>query len=93
MRRPGDAKFALGPHTDGGSVERWEDPEYSRVYTTILQGKWEEYDPFDARHRIAATMDMYNGPGACSMFQIIPGLVVNVIDRTRRRHSSSLPTP
>ena len=73
MRRPGDAKFALGPHTDGGSVERWEDPEYSQVYTKILQGKWEEYDPFDARHRIAATMDMYNGPGACSMFRLFQG--------------------
>jgi hypothetical protein len=73
IRRPGDAKFALGPHTDGGSVERWEDPEYSRVYTSILSGRWEEYDPFDARHRINATMDMYNGPGACSMFRLFQG--------------------
>ncbi|RMZ78455.1 hypothetical protein DV737_g3906, partial [Chaetothyriales sp. CBS 132003] len=73
IRRPGDAKFALGPHTDGGSVERWEDPEYSRVYSKILQGNWEEYDPFDARHRIAATMDMYNGGGACSMFRLFQG--------------------
>lgn len=73
IRRPGDAKFALGPHTDGGSVERWEDPEYSRVYSKILEGKWEEYDPFDARHRISATMDMYNGPGACSMFRMFQG--------------------
>ncbi|RMZ83537.1 hypothetical protein DV738_g1082, partial [Chaetothyriales sp. CBS 135597] len=73
IRRPGDGKFALGPHTDGGSVERWEDQEYSRVYSKILQGKWEEYDPFDARHRIAATMDMYNGGGACSMFRLFQG--------------------
>lgn len=73
IRKPGDAKFALGPHTDGGSVERWEDAEYSRVYSKILQGKWEEYDAFDARHRIAATMDMYNGPGACSMFRLFQG--------------------
>lgn len=73
IRRPGDAKFALGPHTDGGSVERWEDPEYSQVYARILQGQWEQYDPFDARHRINATMDMYNGPGACSMFRLFQG--------------------
>ena len=73
IRRPGDAKFALGPHTDGGSVERWEDSEYSQVYTRILQGRWEEYDPFDARHRINAVMDMYNGPGACSMFRLFQG--------------------
>ncbi|ETN40882.1 uncharacterized protein HMPREF1541_05162 [Cyphellophora europaea CBS 101466] len=73
IRRPGDAKFALGPHTDGGSVERWEDPEYSRVYTEILRGNWEAYDPFDAHHRITATMDMYNGGGACSMFRLFQG--------------------
>ncbi|KAL2400930.1 hypothetical protein ABEF95_001834 [Exophiala dermatitidis] len=72
-RQPGDAKFALGPHTDGGSVERWEDPEYSRVYQSILQGRWEDYDPFDARHRIAARMDLYNGAGACSMFRLFQG--------------------
>jgi hypothetical protein len=73
IRRPGDAKFALGPHTDGGSVERWEDHEYSSVYANILQGRWEEYDPFDARHRINATMDLYNGAGACSMFRLFQG--------------------
>jgi hypothetical protein len=25
VRQPGDSKFALGPHIDGGSLERWED--------------------------------------------------------------------
>lgn len=73
IRQPGDSKFALGPHTDGGSVERWEDPEYSRVYRAILDGRWEAYDPFDARHRIAANMDLYNGAGACSMFRLFQG--------------------
>ncbi|PSN61763.1 DUF1479 domain protein [Corynespora cassiicola Philippines] len=69
IRNPGDAKFALGPHTDGGSLERWEDPEYRRCYEKILEGKWEEYDPFDAKHRINARQDLYNGAGACSMFR------------------------
>ncbi|KAK6366588.1 hypothetical protein LTS17_010674 [Exophiala oligosperma] len=73
IRQPGDAKFALGPHTDGGSLERWEDPEYSRVYQTILDGNWENYDPYDARHRINARMDLYNGAGACSMFRLFQG--------------------
>ena len=73
IRQPGDAKFALGCHTDGGSLERWEDPEYSRVYQAIIQGRWEEYDPFDARHRVAAQMDLYNGAGACSMFRFFQG--------------------
>jgi hypothetical protein len=73
IRQPGDAKFALGCHTDGGSLERWEDPEYAQVYRPITQGRWEQYDPFDARHRIAANMDLYNGAGACSMFRFFQG--------------------
>jgi Protein of unknown function (DUF1479) len=73
IRNPGDAKFALGPHTDGGSLERWEDPEYSSVYQKIFEGRWEEYDAFDAKHRIEAKMDLYNGAGACSMFRFFQG--------------------
>lgn len=73
IRNPGDAKFALGPHTDGGSLERWEDPEYSKVYQKIFQGRWEEYDAFDAKHRINAKMDLYNGAGACSMYRFFQG--------------------
>ena len=73
IRRPGDAKFALGPHTDGGSLERWEDPEYSKVYQSILDGEWEKYDAMDARHRINAHMDLYNSQGGCSAFRFFQG--------------------
>ncbi|QKX63491.1 uncharacterized protein TRUGW13939_10662 [Talaromyces rugulosus] len=73
IRQPGDSKFTLGPHVDGGSLERWEDPEYASVYTKIFQGKWEEYDAFDAKHRVKAKMDMYNGAGACSMLRLFQG--------------------
>ncbi|EAS31204.3 uncharacterized protein CIMG_06683 [Coccidioides immitis RS] len=73
IREPGDAKFTLGPHADGGSLERWEDPEYSKVYRKILQGSWEDYDAFDAAHRATAKMDLYGGPGACSMLRFFQG--------------------
>jgi hypothetical protein len=73
IRNPGDGKFALGPHTDGGSLERWEDPEYSKVYQSVFDGRWEEYDAFDAKHRINAKMDLYKGAGACSMFRFFQG--------------------
>lgn len=73
IRDPGDAKFALGPHVDGGSLERWEDPEYSSVYTKILEGNWEQYDAWDAKHRLNAKMDLYNGAGACSMLRFFQG--------------------
>ena len=73
IRKPGDGKFALGPHSDGGSLERWEDPEYARVYQKIFEGKWEEYDPFDAKHRIDAKMELYDSPGGCSAFRLFQG--------------------
>jgi hypothetical protein len=73
IRDPGDSKFALGPHVDGGSLERWEDPEYSSVYTKILEGNWEQYDAWDAKHRLNANMDLYNGAGACSMLRFFQG--------------------
>ncbi|KAI5816204.1 hypothetical protein BZA77DRAFT_313870 [Pyronema omphalodes] len=73
IRHPGDAKFALGPHVDGGSLERWEDPEYRSVYKQIFSGDWEKYDPYDAAHRVTANMDLYEGPGACSMFRMFQG--------------------
>jgi hypothetical protein len=73
IRRPGDGKFALGPHSDGGSLERWEDAGYARVYQSIFSGHWEQYDPYDARHRISANMDLYNGGGSCSTFRLFQG--------------------
>ena len=63
IRQPGDAKFALGPHVDGGSVERWEDEGYGKgkVYDKIWEGKWEEYDPWESSCRVPVVMDMYQG--------------------------------
>jgi len=75
IRQPGDSSFALGPHVDGGSVERWEPNGYGlgHVYDKIFQGKWEEYDPWEASARIPAVSDLYQGAGACSMFRMFQG--------------------
>ncbi|KAK3114314.1 hypothetical protein LTR53_007487 [Teratosphaeriaceae sp. CCFEE 6253] len=75
MRLPGDAKFALGPHVDGGSCERWEEDGYGRghVYDSIWRGRWEEYDPWESSSRLPVVSDMYNGIGACSMFRMFQG--------------------
>ena len=75
MRLPGDARFALGPHIDGGSVERWEEEGYGKgkVYDAIWQGKWEEYDPWESSTRLPVVSDMYGGIGACSMFRMFQG--------------------
>ena len=75
MRIPGDAKFALGPHVDGGSCERWEEEGYGRgkVYEKIWKGQWEEYDPWESSARVNVVSDIYGGVGACSMFRMFQG--------------------
>ncbi|GKT52241.1 uncharacterized protein ColSpa_12422 [Colletotrichum spaethianum] len=76
IRQPGDASFALGPHIDGGSVERWERDGYGRgggTYEAVFRGEWEAYDPWDVTARVEAVQDLYNGAGACSMFRMFQG--------------------
>ena len=75
IRQPGDAGFTLGPHIDGGSVERWEENGYGRggVYTEIFRGNWEAYDPWESSCRLPVVADLYNGAGACSMYRMFQG--------------------
>ena len=75
MRTPGDMRFALGPHIDGGSVERWEENGYGlgHVYDKIFSGEWESYDPWEISCRLPAKMDLYNGQGACTIFRAFQG--------------------
>lgn len=75
IRQPGDAGFALGPHIDSGSCERWEEDGYGRghVYDSVFQGNWEAYDPWESSCRLPVVSDLYNGAGACSMFRIFQG--------------------
>ncbi len=40
IRPPGDAKFTLPPHVDGGGVERWKDKDYRQVRVTISLHKY-----------------------------------------------------
>ncbi|KAJ7698986.1 hypothetical protein B0H17DRAFT_1049881 [Mycena rosella] len=71
IRFPGDAKFALGPHVDAGSIERWEDNAYRSCFSRILEGgsAWKQHDPYDAAPRIHAKQDLYNAPNQCSIFR------------------------
>lgn len=75
IRQPGDAGFALGPHVDGGSVERWEPNGYGlgHVYDSIFSGSWEEYDPWESSCRLPVATNLYNGAGGCSMFRMFQG--------------------
>ncbi|CAE7091567.1 unnamed protein product [Rhizoctonia solani] len=73
IRLPGDTTFALGPHVDGGSLERWEDVEYRKCYTNIFSGNWQDHDSFKIGLRLNANSDLYHGPSQCSAFRGFQG--------------------
>lgn len=70
-RQPGDRTLGLSPHADGGSVERWCDPSYQRVYGEVLFGDPTRYDPFDATHRVST--EEIPSPAVCSVFRSFQG--------------------
>jgi hypothetical protein len=70
-RQPGDRTLGLSPHMDAGTVERWIDPGYQKVYENIFAGDWRGYDPFDATHRLR-TQEIPS-PAVCSMFRTYQG--------------------
>lgn len=76
IRQPGDTNFALGPHMDGGSTERWEKGGYGDVYEAVFKGQWEgRYDAWDATSRVDAVYDTSSGSSAsgCSVFRMWQG--------------------
>ncbi|EKM53735.1 uncharacterized protein PHACADRAFT_176135 [Phanerochaete carnosa HHB-10118-sp] len=75
IRPPGPSQFTLGPHMDGGSIERWEDEQYRRAYSTIFQGGsgWRGYDAWDLTERVGANQDLYNAPNQCSILRPLQG--------------------
>ncbi|KAF2198707.1 DUF1479-domain-containing protein [Delitschia confertaspora ATCC 74209] len=75
MRLPGDSKFALGPHVDGGSVERWDPAGYGLggVFDSIWRGKWEDFDPWEASCRLPVQPDLHQGVGSCSALRMYQG--------------------
>ena len=70
-RQPGDKTLGLSPHMDAGTVERWIDPGYQKVYENIFAGDWPGYDPFDATHRLST--HEIPSPAVCSMFRTYQG--------------------
>jgi len=70
-RQPGDTTLGLSPHMDAGTVERWIDPGYQRVYQKVFAGDWRGYDPFDATHRLD-TREIPS-PAVASVFRTYQG--------------------
>jgi hypothetical protein len=70
-RPPGSASLGLSPHVDGGSVERWLDENFRKVYRHVFSGNWQDYDAFDAAYRPDARE--VASPAVCSMFRTFQG--------------------
>lgn len=72
IRQPGDATFSLGPHVDGGSVERWEKQGYGKgkVYDELFRGEVDAWSVWNVERRLNAVMDNHEGLGACSTFRM-----------------------
>ena len=71
QREPGDATLGLSPHVDGGSVERWIDPSFHRVYRHVLSGDWRAHNPWDGEGR-TETKEIPS-PAVCRMFRTYQG--------------------
>jgi Protein of unknown function (DUF1479) len=70
-RPPGSASLGLSPHVDGGSVERWLDENFRKVYRHVFSGNWREYNAYDAAYRPQARE--VPSPAVCSMFRTFQG--------------------
>ena len=70
-RPPGSESLGLSAHCDGGSVERWLDDNFRRVYRHVFSGEWRQYDAFDAAYRPEARE--IRSPTVCSMFRTFQG--------------------
>jgi hypothetical protein len=70
-RPPGSASLGLSPHVDGGSVERWLDENFRKVYRHVFSGEWRRYNAYDAAYRPEARE--VPSPAVCSMFRTFQG--------------------
>ncbi len=72
IREPGDQSLALNPHVDGGSIEGWFDSNSAyAIHKSLLQGNWQDYDPFNAAFRVTTSHNVPTSP--CSMYRTYQG--------------------
>lgn len=70
-RPPGSASLGLSPHVDGGSVERWLDENFRKVFRHVFSGDWRNHNSFDASFR--PLVREVDSPAVCSMFRTFQG--------------------
>ncbi|KAH7210340.1 hypothetical protein BKA60DRAFT_524099 [Fusarium oxysporum] len=72
-RAPGQPFLGLGPHIDAGSLCRWADPTYRKVYDEIFSGRPEYHDAYDLDARKNANQELYKGPAHSSVLRTFQG--------------------
>ena len=70
-REPGDNTLGLSPHCDAGSVERWSDDYYQKIYKDIFSDNFMNYDPFDAKYRDRTSE--FESPAVAHVFRTFQG--------------------
>jgi len=70
-REPGDNTLGLSPHCDAGSVERWIDQSYQKIYEDIFSDNFSNYNPFDAKYRDQVIE--FESPAVAHVFRTFQG--------------------
>ncbi|KAJ4177394.1 hypothetical protein NW755_013880 [Fusarium falciforme] len=72
-RAPGQPFLGLGPHIDAGSLCRWADPTYRKVYDSIFSGEPDNHDPYDLGVRKNADQELYKGMAHSTVIRTFQG--------------------
>ncbi len=70
-REPGDSTLGLSPHCDAGSIERWIESNYQKIYEKVFSDQFEKYDPFEAKYR--EKTDLIQSPAVSNTFRTFQG--------------------
>ncbi|KAM5344120.1 hypothetical protein ACJ41O_012657 [Fusarium nematophilum] len=73
IRPPGQSFLGLGPHIDAGSLCRWADPQYRKVYDKIFSGNPEQHDPYDLDVRKDADQFLFEAKAHSVVFRAFQG--------------------
>ncbi|KAK6355095.1 hypothetical protein TWF696_004219 [Orbilia brochopaga] len=72
-RPPNQVFLGLGPHIDAGSLSRWAEPTYRKVYEAVFSGNPEKHDAWDLGVRKDAVQDLFKAQSHSSVFRAFQG--------------------
>lgn len=72
-RPPHQPFLGLGPHIDAGSLCRWAEPQYRKVYAQIFSGNPEAHDAWDLGVRKNADQNLFQGGAHSTVLRSFQG--------------------